>query len=107
METPDFSRKPSFETIDEEPEPGPGPLPIEQATELLHVIKKLWTTRENRARGTSSDEVDLDLIAAYRQLEAMCDSLQNPTVAAYVEQTHPDLYFEWWFGCNHLHKMVK
>ncbi len=105
MNTPEFIPQESIDLCDDDPEPRP--IPIEQVDELLHIIKTLWSEREKREHRTSTHEVDMRLLHAYSQLEHMCGNVRNKETAANIEATHPDAFFELWFACNHLGKVLK
>ncbi len=105
MNTPEFTPSESPDICDDDPEPRP--IPIEQVDELLHIIKTLWSEREKREHRASTIEVDVQLMQAYGQLERMCGNVRNKEIASYIEAAHPDAFFELWFACNHLGKVIK
>ncbi len=106
MKKPEFLPTTSPDSIDEEPEPSP--IPIEKVDELLLLIQGLWSQHgQAKAERTDVTHLNLQISDAYDQLEAICGSLDDGTVAEYIIQARPWVEFELWFACNHLEKVVK
>src|SRR5688572_3822302 len=100
METPDFSPKPSSDSIDEEPEPRP--LDADAINRQVKEIWRLWSKRT----GPGNDDLDREILRAHDEFERLCGEIRNKADTERLAQINPDVLFDLEFGRKNLGRII-